>query len=154
MISGLIRPGSIVMKTVLALIIGLASTAAFAERYGAPIAGKNPVSLAAAIKQLGNRGTADVIVESTVDKVCVVKGCWLGLTDASSDARVTFKDYAFFVPASLIGKRVIVEGKLEKVTMSLEDTRHYVKDAGGDPSTVTQPRVEYRIVASGVQVKT
>jgi len=142
------------MKTALALVLGLASTVVFAENYGAPITGKNPVSLAAAIKQLGKQPTADVVVESTVDKVCVVKGCWLGLTDASSDARVTFKDYAFFVPASLVGKRVVVEGKLEKVTMSLEDTKHYVKDAGGDPATVTQPRVEYRIVASGVQVRT
>jgi hypothetical protein len=142
------------MKTALTLLLGLTSTLALAENYGAPIAGKNPVSLAAAIKQLGNQPTANVVVESTVDKVCVVKGCWLGLTDATSDARVTFKDYAFFVPASLIGKRVVVEGKLEKVTMSLEDTKHYVKDAGGDPATVTQPRVEYRIVASGVQVRT
>ena len=141
------------MKTALALLLALTSTLAFAEHYGAPIAGKTPVSLATAIRQLGSQATADVLVESTVDKVCVVKGCWLGLTDTSGDARVTFKDYAFFVPASLIGKRVIVEGKLEKVTMSLEDTRHYVKDAGGDPATVTQPRVEYRIVASGVLVK-
>jgi hypothetical protein len=142
------------MKTLLALILGLTATLAHAEHYGAPISGKVPVSLAAAIQQADKSGRTDVIVESKVDKVCVVKGCWLGLTDASSDVRVTFKDYAFFVPASLVGKRVLVEGQLEKVTMSLEDTRHYVKDAGGDPTTVTQPRVEYRIVASGVQVKT
>jgi Domain of unknown function (DUF4920) len=142
------------MKKVLGIFLSLAATCAFAEHYGSPIKGKDPVSLQVAIKQLGNAGTANVLIESTVDKVCVVKGCWLGLTDAKSDARVTFKDYAFFVPSSLIGKRVIVEGKLEKVTMSLDETRHYVKDAGGDPATVTQPRLEYRIVASGVQVKT
>jgi hypothetical protein len=47
----------------------------------------------------------------------------------------------------------LVEGTLEKVVMTLEDTKHYVKDAGGDPSQVTSPRTEYRIVASGVEVK-
>jgi hypothetical protein len=77
----------------------------------------------------------------------------MALTGAGEDVRVTFKDYGFFVPSSIIGKTVLVEGTLEKVVMSLEDTKHYVKDAGGDPSTVTQPRTEYRIVATGVQAK-
>lgn len=66
---------------------------------------------------------------------------------------MTFKDYAFFVPSTLIGKTVLAQGELKKVTMTLEETKHYVKDAGGDPATVTQPRVHYELVASGVQVK-
>ena len=142
------------MKSVLALLLTLTSTLALAEHYGAPIKAKNPVTLSAAVKQLDNQSTAQVLVESKVDKVCVAKGCWLGLVSDTGDVRVTFKDYAFFVPSSLIGKTVIVEGVLEKVTMTLDETKHYVKDAGGDPSTVTEPRVEYRIVASGVAVKT
>jgi hypothetical protein len=141
------------MKTFFALLLGLTSTLAVAEHYGAPIKATHPVALSAAIKQLDSRATAPVLVEAKVDKICVVKGCWLGLVNDKDDVRVTFKDYAFFVPPSLIGKTVIVEGVLEKVTMTLEDTKHYVKDAGGDPSTVTRPRVEYRIVASGVEVK-
>jgi hypothetical protein len=141
------------MKVFLALLLVLTSTLALAEHYGAPIEAKNPVTLAAAIKQLDKQSNANVLVESKVDKVCVVKGCWLGLVSEADDIRVTFKDYAFFVPSSLIGKTVIVEGVLEKVTMTLDETKHYVKDAGGDPSIVTEPRVEYRIVASGVEVK-
>jgi hypothetical protein len=142
------------MRNVLLLSLALFPALALGEHYGAPIAKKNAVSLPAAIGQLQSKSSAPVLVESKVDKVCVVKGCWLGLVDAKNDVRVTFKDYAFFVPASLIGKTVIVEGVLEKVTMTLEETKHYVKDAGGDPSKVTEPRVEYRIVASGVEVKT
>jgi hypothetical protein len=139
----------------LALAVALCSlvTLAHAEQYGAPIKGKAPMSLRAAIAQLDSRASANVLIESKVDAVCVVKGCWMALTDSGGEARVTFKDYGFFVPSSIIGKTVLVEGTLEKVVMSLEDTKHYVKDAGGDPSTVTQPRTEYRIVASGVQVK-
>lgn len=136
-----------------ALVLCTVATLAGAEQYGAPIKGKSPVSLQAAIEQLASKPKADVLIESKVDAVCVVKGCWMALTDSGGDVRVTFKDYGFFVPGSIIGKTVLVEGTLEKVVMSLEDTKHYVKDAGGDPSTVTQPRTEYRIVASGVQVK-
>jgi Domain of unknown function (DUF4920) len=141
------------MKYVVAALLCCWTTIAAAEQYGAPISAKNPLSLQAALKKLDAAPSADVLIESKVDKVCVVKGCWMALTNARDDVRVTFKDYGFFVPASIIGKTVIVEGTLEKVVMSLDDTKHYVKDAGGDPSTVTQPRTEYRIVASGVAVK-
>lgn len=138
----------------LACALVLCSTVAPAasEQYGAPIKATTPVTLKAAIQQLDSKPKTDVLIQSKVDAVCVVKGCWMALTDTVGDVRVTFKDYGFFVPSSIIGKTVLIEGTLEKVVMSLEDTKHYVKDAGGDPSTVTQPRTEYRIVASGVRV--
>ncbi len=129
----------------------MSATLAHAEQYGAPIKAATPVPLDAAIQQLASKPKADVLVKSKVEAVCVVKGCWMALTDSGADVRVTFKDYGFFVPSNIIGKTVLVEGTLEKVVMSLEDTKHYVKDAGGDPATVTQPRTEYRIVASGVR---
>lgn len=131
----------------------LFSGLAAAEHYGAPLKSRQAVSLDTAIQQLSKRTSTQVVVQSKVGKVCMAKGCWLGLTNESGDVRVTFKDYGFFVPQSLIGKTVLVEGTLEKVTMSLAETKHYVADAGGDPSKVTAPRVEYRIVASGVEVK-
>jgi hypothetical protein len=70
-----------------------------------------------------------VLVESTVAKVCEQRGCWLALKSASSQLHVTFKDEAFFVPVSLVGKTVLVEGRLSK-------------DADG-----------YQLVANGLQVK-
>jgi len=142
-----------IFATLLLCCTAIAATSVSAEHYGAPIQAQNPVSLQAAIKQLERSTTADVLVESEVNQVCVVKGCWMALTSRTDDVRVTFKDYGFFVPSSLIGKTVIVAGTLEKVVMSLDETRHYVKDAGGDPASVTAPRVEYRIVATGIAVK-
>jgi hypothetical protein len=141
------------MKVLLVFLLAAVSTMVLAEHYGAPVKTGQPIALEAAITQLSNATTADVLIEAKVETICVAKGCWLGLVSNTGDVRVTFKDYAFFVPSSLIGKTVVVEGKLEKVTMTLDETKHYVKDAGGDPSTVTAPRVEYRIVASGVRVK-
>jgi hypothetical protein len=107
----------------------LAAIARAAEQYGAPLTLKNPLTLEAAVRQLGDRPAADVLVESTVAKVCEQRGCWLALKSASSQLHVTFKDEAFFVPSSLIGKTVLVEGRL-------------TKEAAG-----------YQLVANGLQVK-
>jgi hypothetical protein len=118
------------MRIPTALLLGLAAVvASAAEQYGAPLTLKTPLTLEAAVQTLGDRDTADVLVESTVAKVCEQRGCWIGLKSASSALHVTFKDEAFFVPASLIGKTVLVEGKLTK----------------NGPS--------YALVASGLQVK-
>lgn len=140
------------MKYLVGLLCLTVSGLACAEHYGAPLKSRQAVSVDSAIKQLAGKSRTQVVLQSKVGKVCQAKGCWLGLTNASGDVRVTFKDYAFFVPPNLVGKTVMVEGTLEKVTMSLADTKHYVEDSGGAPSKVTQPRVEYRLLASGVEV--
>ena len=119
------------MRILIGLVLGLlAATASAAEHYGAPLTMKNPLTLEAAVQQLGDRATANVLVESTVAKVCEQRGCWLALKSAASQLHVTFKDEAFFVPATLVGKTVLVEGKL-------------TKGAAG-----------YQLVANGLQVKT
>lgn len=103
------------MRIATGLLLGLiAMTALGAERYGAPLTMKTPLTLDAAVQSLGDRPATDVLVESTVAKVCEQKGCWIALKSTSSQLHVTFKDEAFFVPATLIGKTVLVEGKLTK----------------------------------------
>lgn len=121
-------------------------------RWGETITLTQPVDLQTAVAQADAEGEAKVLISAEVGSVCQVKGCWLGLVDAQNNIRVTFKDYGFFVPLNLVGKTVKVQGNIRKVTMSLEDTKHYVEDAGGDPATVTEPRVEYQLVATGVEL--
>jgi hypothetical protein len=118
------------LPTALAAVLGLAAvTACAAEHFGAPLTLENASTLDAAVQSLGTGATADVLVESTVAKVCEEQGCWIVLKDASSQVHVTFKNESFFVPSTLIGKTVLVEGKLTK----------------------TGPR--YQLVASGLEVK-
>ncbi|HKS56721.1 MAG TPA: DUF4920 domain-containing protein [Steroidobacteraceae bacterium] len=118
------------MRILIGLMLGLLTAIASAtDHYGAPLTLKNPLTLEAAVRQLGDQPAADVLVESTVAKVCEQRGCWIGLQSASSQLHVTFKDEAFFVPISLVGKTVLVEGKLSK-------------EVDG-----------YQLVASGLQVK-
>ena len=118
------------MRIPTGLLLGLvALTASAAEHYGAPLTMKNPLTLEAAVQSLGDQAAAHVLVESTVKQVCAQRGCWIALESAASKLHVTFKDEAFFVPSTLIGKTVLVEGKLSK----------------NGPG--------YELVASGLQVK-
>lgn len=118
------------MRILIGVTLGLLSTfASAAEHYGAPLTLKNPLTLEAAVQKVGDGAAANVLVESTVAKVCEQRGCWLALKSASSQLHVTFKDEAFFVPASLVGKTVLVEGKLSKESEG------------------------YQLVANGLQVK-
>ena len=109
------------MGRLMGLLLALVAAAAgAAEHYGAPIMLKDPQTLEAAVQGLGDRAAADVLVRSQVAQVCAERGCWLGLKSASAALHVTFKDEAFFVPPSLVGKTVVVEGKLRKAATGYE----------------------------------
>lgn len=122
-----------------------------ADQFGAPLTLKTAIPLEKAIEQIS--AGKPLLVEAQVDKVCQKKGCFMELKSAKGDVRVTFKDYGFFVPFSLAGKNVWVEGKMSEKKLSLEQTKHYVQDVGGDPNSVTEGRSEFQIVATGVLVK-
>jgi hypothetical protein len=103
------------MRISIGVLLSLgALSAVAAEHYGAPLTLKTPLTLEAAVQSLGARPAVDVLVESTVAKVCEQQGCWIELQGASSQLHVTFKNESFFVPSTLIGKTVLVEGKLSK----------------------------------------
>ncbi len=141
------------MKVWLAIAFTLFSTCLWATPYGAPITSDKPaVTLDQAITSLESKDIQNVLIEGEVVSVCQAKGCWMGLQNSNGDVRVTFKDYGFFVPLNVVGKTVKVEGSLSKIRLSLEETKHYVQDAGGDPDNVTEGKIEYRLVATGVEV--
>jgi len=144
------------MKSVFALLLLSISTVGFADginnKYGAELTLNKTISVAQAIASAGKSSTP-VLIEGTIGSVCQAKGCWMGFNSEAGDIRVTFKDYGFFVPFSIVGKTVQAEGTLQKVTLSLEDSKHLVKDGGGDPNAVTEPLAEYQMIASGVLVK-
>ena len=139
------------MKSFLGLILLLNICFAFADNYGAPLTLSDAITVEEAINKAAI-SSEPVLVEGKIGSVCQVKGCWMGFTSTVGDIRVTFKDYGFFVPFSILGKTVQAEGTVQKVRLSLEDSKHLVKDGGGDPDSVTEPLVEYQMIASGVAV--
>jgi hypothetical protein len=99
------------------------------QTYGAPsrLAGK-PLSLSEAVQSTNL--DKPVRVQSEVQDVCRMKGCWMVLTDGTRSVRVTFKDYGFFVAKDIAGKTVIAEGVISEKILSQEMARHYAEDAG------------------------
>ncbi len=75
------------------------------------------------------------------------------LQSSSRDMRVIFKDYGFFVPTTISGKTVLAEGIVTEKKLTLEQTKHFVADEGGDPSKVTEAITDYQFVATGVKIK-
>ncbi len=65
------------------------------------------------------------------------------------------KDYAYFVPLSLVGKNVILEGDAESKIVSVDELKHYAEDAKkpqAEIDAITAPKEEIRFMASGIKV--
>ena len=125
----------ILLSLVLALMIAVPATAqnGVAETDGHSYGGAvsdavEPVHISEAIKK--EIVDKPIVVTAEVVDVCSAKGCWLSLKDGDSEVRVTFKDYGFFVPSSLKGRTVKVQGVLREEVISEADRRHYAEDAG------------------------
>lgn len=112
------------------------------------------VSLREAIAGLGEEGQATVKVMGEVTEVCQAKGCWMILVDGDSYARITFKDYGFFVPIETSMQRSVVYGVLSEHILSGEQAEHYAQDAGAQSTLELHGEVrEYSLVASAVQLE-
>ncbi len=93
----------------------------------------------------------------TVMEVCKAKGCWMKVAlDNGEEAMVRFKDYGFFMPKDIEGKEVVLRGLGFKSILSVEDQRHYAKDAGTseeDLKKITTDKKTYSFEADGVLLK-
>lgn len=94
----------------------------------------------------------EVILVTEVREVCAKKGCFFIAQDGELTARVTFKDYGFFIPTDSGGKEVILKGILSEKILTEEQAKHYAEDAGQDPDLIKGEQREYSIVATSVIV--
>lgn len=106
---------------------------------------------------MNSDSAANVLFSGEILDVCDVKGCWMIIkTEDAGDMRVTFKDYGFFVPMEgIVGKTAVIKGDCKKQETSVEDLRHYAQDAGKleqEIAKITDPKVEFAFVASGVGI--
>lgn len=122
--------------------------------YGQPVPKTGEVvNLTTAITNMASSQGQLQKISGVVTKVCRKKGCWMILTDDGSHARITFKDYKFFVPEDTGRVSAVVYGKLTEATLSEKRAKHYAKDAGKSGEDIKGPRKEYSIVASGVHLE-
>jgi hypothetical protein len=103
-------------------------------------------------------GLDHVKVEGEVLACCQAKGCWMTMSlDESTEMRIRFKDYGFFVPLDAGGKIAVIEGNAYYDTTSVADLRHYAVDGGMSKEEAakkyTEPEVAISFEATGVMLK-
>lgn len=92
----------------------------------------------------------EILVSTRVAQVCQFKGCFFIAQDGKHVARVSFKDYSFFVPSDISGRDVTLAGRLQSRDLSVEQAAHYNDDID-DPQAL-KPGQQYEIVATSVRV--
>ena len=139
------------------LFLGLTGIA-FGQKYdtfGKKIKAKGSAE-AASLTGKTDFAASDVKIEGEVESVCQAAGCWMKIKTADGQTmRVTFKDYGFFVPKDIAGKKVIFEGIPAVKSTSVAELQHYAEDAGKtkeEIAKITAPKTELTFVANGVLV--
>ncbi|KYG78674.1 uncharacterized protein DUF4920 [Roseivirga ehrenbergii] len=123
--------------------------------YGEKINNENIISVEDMMNQLNESDSIMVKVEGEITATCAMKGCWMNLVlPSGEEMRVTFKDYAFFVPKEgMEGNRAIIEGKVKRSMTDVATLKHYAEDAGKsveEIAAITEDKNELAFEATGV----
>lgn len=122
---------------------------------GAPV----PAGPAKSITEIAAAPTAwtarPVIVEGVIAEECTEKGCWMQVVPAPDAAgmRVTFKDYGFFIPQSMVGRRARMQGVTKVVTHSKADADHLIGEGAKLQRNADGTATEVQFIASGVELR-
>lgn len=128
------------------------------KAFGEKITAKDAVTYDAMLSKLGKDTKLDnVKVTGTVEAVCKAKGCWMNIASdkGAPSMFVQFKDYAFFMPKDIAGKKVVMVGNAFKETTTVEELRHFAQDEGKskeDIAKITKPKEDIKFLAKGVLV--
>lgn len=123
------------------------------EVFGAPMPEEGTaLSLSEAVNRSAALKGTTLRIDAEVKQVCQKKGCFFIATDGAAWARITFADYAFFVPTDSAGLRVTLVGTLSRQALSAAQAAHYAEDLGESAVQVDGPSYEYQIVATSVRL--
>jgi hypothetical protein len=123
---------------------------------GEKLQGLKNVALASILNAPADFDGKTVHVEGTVRKACERKGCWMELASAEKDGpalRVTFKDYAFFVPLDSAGSKVKVEGAVKVAELSKEKAEHYISEGAKVAKGKDGKFRDVQLVAAAVELQ-
>ena len=133
------------------------STAPVWKTYGAQISKGTVVSLQSILASPAKIEGKQVIVEETVRQVCSRKGCCMEIGDTGSAAqgcRITFKDYAFFVPKTSKGATARAQGVIKTKLLSANEVKHMESERGRFRNKLPDGSArEVRLVASAVALR-
>lgn len=128
------------------------------KTFGEKVTPAGAISYDAMLSKMDKKDKLEnVKVTGTVSAVCKAKGCWMNIAsdNGAEPMFVNFKDYAFFMPKDLAGKKVVMLGNAYKEITSVESLRHFAQDEGKskeDIAKITKPKQEMKFMASGVMI--
>lgn len=109
------------------------------------------------VEKMKGVDTLNVKIAAIANEVCQKKGCWMKVQIANGESmRIRFKDYAFFVPKDISGRRVVFEGIAFRDTTSVADLKHYAEDEGkseDEIAAITKSEVKTAFLANGVLIR-
>ncbi len=123
------------------------------EVFGAPLdVTSEPVSLSDAIAGGDRYMDSEFFMKTRITKVCQKKGCFFIAKDGQHYARVSFKDYGFFIPTDSSGKTVVIKGVMSRQQVTEEQAQHFAEDLGDMRAKDAAAKVEFHIVASSISI--
>ena len=96
-----------------------------------------------------------VRIEGVIERSCTEKGCWMELSPKTGAAgvRVTFKDYAYFIPTDAKGMKATAEGEFSVASLTKEEADHLASEGARLKRNPDGSATEVRFVASGVELR-
>ena len=123
------------------------------HRYGGSIEPASSVPLATLLANPKAYADQTVTTEGKVQRACSNKGCWMEIGEGSNACRVTFKDYAFFVPTDSAGAHAKIQGKLDTRQVEAAAVAHLeAEGARFNHKNADGSAVEVRMIASAVEL--
>lgn len=122
-------------------------------RYGAALEPASATPLASLLSNPKAYADQTVTTEGTVQRACSRKGCWMEIGSGEDACRVTFKDYAFFVPTDSAGAHAKIQGKLDTREVEAAAVNHL--ESEGARFRNKKPdgsATEVRLIASAVEL--
>lgn len=132
-------------------------SSAHATYYGAKITADSAIAMSDLKAAMGDKKELAIKLTGEVEAVCQTKGCWMNIKGTNGESiRVTFKDYAFFMPMDCSGKTAIVEGVAKIEVTSIADLKEFAKDdkqTKEEIAAIKEPKQELVFEANGVILK-
>jgi hypothetical protein len=127
------------------------------QYFGDTITSEGAIASTEIMTRIAGKDSMPIKLQGKITAVCQKKGCWMHLDAGNGKMmRVSFKDYAFFVPKNASGKTAVVDGYAYVDTTSVAELRHYAEDGGASKDSIakiTEPEIELSFEADGVMIR-
>lgn len=138
--------------TCLTILLSLPAFAGETIRRGAPLRNETPTPLSSILRSPGEYEGKNVLTEGRIERSCRTKGCWMELSADEGSMRVSFRDYAFFVPPDAAGADARVDGTVKVRKLTKAEADHLEEDGGKVVRQKDGTAVEISFIADGVEL--